>query len=92
MTKWEDKLRDCDFELAREEIADFIRMQNEEARKLGGDYVWENEIAESIKTFLAQPNQETAMKLLNCAPTFYDYFEQCKPTGNFAFYKRMKRK
>jgi hypothetical protein len=92
MTQWEDKLRDCDFELAREEITDFIRMQNEEARKLGGDYIWENETAESIKLFLAQPNQQTAEKLLNCAPAFLNYFEESKPTGNFAFYKRMRRK
>ena len=92
MIPWEEKLRDCDFQLAREEIADFITMQNQEARQQGGEYIWEKELAEAIKLFLAQPNKETAVNLLNYAPTFYDYFEQCKPTGNFAFYKRMRRK
>jgi len=51
MSQWEEKLRDCDFELARDEISDFIRMQNHEARQKGGEYIWESEAAESIKVF-----------------------------------------
>jgi len=86
--EWKEKLLDCDFELARDEIADFLRMQNDEARRMGGEYIWEDTTANAIKTFLAQPNLETATALLEDAPTFYTYFEECKPTGRFAFFKQ----
>lgn len=91
-TQWEGKLGDCDFQLAKEEIANLIRIGNQQAQKQGGEYIWKQEIADAIKVFLTQPNLESAAKLLNCEPTFYNYFEECKPTGKFAFYKRMQRK
>ena len=86
--KWKERLLDCDFELARDEIADFLKMQNGEARRMGGEYIWEEATAKAIKAFLVQPNLETATVLLENAPTFYNYFEECKPTGRFAFFKR----
>lgn len=91
-TQWEEKLHDCDFQLAREEIASMIKMQNQEAQRQGGEYIWKSEVAKSIERFLAEPNLETAAQLLNCAPAFENYFEGCKPNGQFAFYKRMLRK
>jgi hypothetical protein len=89
--EWREKLFDCDFELAKDEIADFLKMQNEEARRQGGEYIWPSEIGEAVKAFLSQPCFETAVKLLEVTPTFYTYFEECKPTGRFAFYKRNRR-
>ena len=70
--EWKQKLLDCDFELAKEEIADFMKMQNEEARRMGGEYIWEEATAKAIKVFLAQPNFETASALLEKAPTFFE--------------------
>ena len=86
--KWENKLCDCDFQLARDEIADFLKMQDDEARQKGGEYIWNTEVAEAIRIFLARPNLQTAAKLLEHTPAFYAYFEECKPTGRFAFFKR----
>jgi hypothetical protein len=87
-TEWKEELRDCDFELARDQIADFLKIQSEEARQMGGEYIWEDKIANAVKAFLAQPNFETASALLESAPPFYTYFEESKPTGRFAFFKR----
>lgn len=86
--KWEQKLLDCDFLLARDEIANFLKHSNDEARQRGGECIWPKEVAEALNIFLAQPNLRTAAKLLEEAPHFVQYFEECKPEGMFAFYKR----
>ncbi len=52
--KWEHKLLNCDFLLARNEIANLLKYSNNEARRRGGEYVWPKEIAEAVNLFLAK--------------------------------------
>ncbi len=82
---WEATLEGCDFELARNEIAEMLSLFHKDAERKGGYYAWKKELASAIEAFLANPSLESAISLLNCAPSLFFYFEVAKPRGHPIF-------
>jgi hypothetical protein len=90
-TKWASVLRDCDFDLAKREIADFFAMTNREADKKGGANYWKPELAKAWEDFADNPSAKTAAALLNVAPMFLCYFEACRPGGQFYEFAKLRK-
>jgi len=73
----------CNFVLARDEIARFFSIANQEATRDGGESLFQAEIAEAWIQFRENPCGATANKLVAVAPMFHEYFEACSPGGRF---------
>jgi hypothetical protein len=74
---------DCDFVLARDEIASFFAIANQEAEKEDGQYIFPQEMVNAWYSFRDNPCADTANQLLLVAPPLYQYFEACGPDGQF---------
>jgi hypothetical protein len=90
--EWRVLLDECDFEMAKNEIANMLVMANKEAARSGGAYYYEPNTLAAITEFLGQPSMLTAVSLLQRAPTFYSYFEACSPGGTFYGINRFLRR
>lgn len=55
----------CNFELARDEIAKFFRMANEDATRKGGSMIYKAAFVDGWQKFSATPNASTARAWLN---------------------------
>ena len=85
-------LERCDFELARSEIADFLKMADAEAERAGGSVTYKTEFVEGWHAFSANPSANTARAWLRSAPDYQNmiqsYLVECCPGGMFAAMKR----
>ncbi len=75
---WKEKLKDVDFERARNEIAYVFKIAKEDAEGQGGEYYIKPEFNDVLTPFMSKPCLENAIKLLECWPDAYPYFEQSK--------------
>ena len=85
----------CDFNLARDEIADFFKIADAEAQRQGqGGVAYKKEFVSGWHAFSANPCADTARAWLCAAPDYknmiYSYFIECCPGGKFAFYSSKK--
>ena len=82
-------LQQCNFELARNEIADFLKMASAEAARAGGDVAYKAEFVQGWQAFSANPSANTARSWLRTAPEYqnmiYSYLVECCPGGRFTF-------
>jgi hypothetical protein len=90
-SRWARVTKDCDFNLAKREIATFFEILKSDAARNGGQYFIEPEFANAWRSFSDQPNAETAANLLEIAPMLTRYFEGCRPGGNFYNYEMFKQ-
>jgi hypothetical protein len=77
--KWSSMLADSDLLRARDEIAEFHRIANAEAKTQGGSICFKNEYVVAWTAFRDNPNIETASVLLNIAPQLLPYFDGLSP-------------
>jgi hypothetical protein len=92
---WREILAHCDFELARDEIADFFRASNREAAAKGGYAVFREEFVAAWESFQRSPTYENAVISLTSAEgshTMWRYFEACCPGGDFYLIKALLRR
>ncbi len=77
---FEQVIANCDFQLAREQLAELFRSDNEEANH-------RPEFLSGWKRFSANPCATTARRWLNDAPAYHSfllgYFSDCCPGGRF---------
>lgn len=83
--EWRELLRDCDFAMARKEIAKVLR--GEDLQKLG-DSLASQGLHKVIVPFLDTPSLETAIALLQVAPELYSYFDASSPGGSVYFFNK----
>ena len=80
-------LSDCDFGLARAEIAGFFRRANDNAQASGREVIYRKEFVHGWETFADNPCRQTAIAWLKNAPDYSDvilgYFSACCPGGLF---------
>jgi hypothetical protein len=92
----EGVLASCDFQLARDEIADLFRATTAEARANRQQASWKREFAEGWQIFSGNPNVDTARAWLLSAPEakfiVLNYFVECSPGGKFYFFDSIKRR
>jgi len=78
-------LHACDFELARDEFAEFFRMINRDAEASGEQAVFREELVKGWRLFADNPNLETAKAWLQLMPGNEDLvlktFADCCPGG-----------
>jgi len=85
--------KDCDFELARAELANFFKMANQEASFGGEQVVYRQEFVKGWEQFAASPTRKSAANWILEAPDYADmlltYFRECSPGGRFFGYRRV---
>jgi CpXC protein len=79
-------LHGCDFQVAKNELANCFAILNNEARVEGGSYWYSEKMAEALHNFVTNPCAETAAALLDEAPMLSTYFEQSKAGGTWKGY------
>ena len=77
---WKEKLKDVDFERSRDEITYMLKIAKEDAEKRGGEYYVKKEFHDVLTLFMSKPCLKNAIKLLECSPATYPYFERSKPS------------
>jgi hypothetical protein len=82
-TQWDAILAECDLLMARDEILDMHRILREQAEREGGENFFKKEYVAAWELFRDNPNVDTARAFLSVAPMLRDYFEGCRPGGNF---------
>lgn len=89
-------LSSCNFELARDEFADFFHTMSEEAKRDGKEMVFRTELVQGWKQFSANPRLETAktwLKLMHGegAPIL-KVFADCCPGGRAASHAALQQR
>jgi hypothetical protein len=91
----EEILQACNFELARDEIAWFFRMANEDAARKGGSMGYKAAFVDGWQKFSAAPNALTAHAWLEAAPEYADmichYLMEGCPGGSAHSMDRLTR-
>jgi hypothetical protein len=86
--------QNCDFELTRDELANFFQIANADAAKDGAKVAYKKEFVAGWERFAANPCAETATEWLNGAPDYepllVSYFAKCSPGGEFHAYRHRK--
>ena len=87
---WRQTLRQCNFFMARREIANFFRIANQQAERDGKRAIFTKDIADGWERFAKNPCYETAIGLaaagleqylLACCPGGALHKEGCRATG-----------
>ena len=95
-TEWRSLLVNCNFGLARQEIANFFEIAKDEAAAHGQRVVYRTELVRGWQRFAEDPRLETAVEFIEGArdygPGLFEYFIECCPGGRSAFYDRLLRK
>ena len=80
---WRQTLRQCNFFLARREIANFFRIANQKAETEGNQALFTKEIAVGWERFAENPCYESAVRFVDTAPLIFQYFAESCPGGQF---------
>ena len=94
--EWKSLLVNCDFGLARQEIANFFAIANDEAAAEGKRVVYRTELVRGWQRFAEDPRIETAIEFIEGAPDYgpslFGYFIECCPGGRWEFYNRFLKR
>jgi CheY-like chemotaxis protein len=80
---WDDLLRNCDFEMTACEVRSMLKMWEKEATATGEKPHYNPEFLAVLYPFLENPSFDTAVSLLEVAPSTYSLFERCSQGGQF---------
>lgn len=87
---WREKLRSCNFPLAKRELQNFFDHSTREAAREGGHAVFRVEFVRGWQAFASHPCFETAVAWIEGAPDYSDliwgYLSECCPGGLWSFY------
>lgn len=86
---WNNLLEDCDFDMAAGEIRGMLDINRREAAARGEEVIVRNDLGDALRRFLGYPSMETAISLLEAAPSLYSSFEVCKTSGPFYETRRL---
>lgn len=93
---WPDTLKECDFELVREELKYFFELASREAAAQGAEAVYRIEFVRGWQNFSRNPCLETAVSMVEGAPDYWrmlsHYFEACSPGGRARFFDSLLKK
>jgi len=78
---WRQTLRQCNYFMARREIAEMFRVMSQSAQAEGQQAFYAREIADCWNRFADNPCYEAAESLLLVMPPVYRYFLGCCPGG-----------
>ena len=85
---WREKLRACNFQLAKNEIQRFFDFSTHEAERGGGHAVYRVEFVRGWQAFAERPCLETAVAWIEGAPGYtgliWGYFAECCPGGRWS--------
>lgn len=89
-------LKDCDFKLARDEMADAFRFLEREAKQEGKEVWFKEGFVEGWDAFAANPNADTARAWLRVAPDhkamIQSYLVESCPGGTWAYHAALKKR
>lgn len=87
-------LADCDFVLARKEMADALRMAMAEAERQGQTFMLRKNFMAAWEVFFVNPTSDTARRLVRDAPESKDfvlsYLVECTRGGMFWFHASLR--
>jgi len=92
---WREILKRCDFQLAREQIADFFASSNREAAAQGVQAIFREEFVVAWHLFSEHPNYQNAVGLIeshpSAAPMMWTFFVLSGPGSPSFVYKSLLR-